>query len=607
MIYIQIHFTTHGIAYFKHILSHYFIHPPTSDDISGRNLNQEDLNKVFDKPNENGFSFDRVYYLFADQHVFDQISSIAQRSREKIYKEDELVKKLGIEIEWKEIIDCNLASLEEEIEWINKSYKPKIKEQLISAIWRNIQHYPILDQLYWFQNISNAGEIYNSKKFTPVNLSTDYGLQDLRDHKQIIEVLNNAIRQIAKENPGEELLVNISLGSYETQVAWFVLAENNVLPDRTRFISSYDDKTFRAERFKHFDIKEVPTKLFNQLVESVTIFEKTKSKKRELANMLIKKHMKMGFSILLLGERGVGKSRLAELNSEGRRFFPQNCAAFDDDTKAESALFGYVKGAFTGAEKETEGLFQTAKGGVLFLDEVHHLSKMVQGKLMQALQTDSDNFFSIIKLGGTKVEKVKCTVIFASNLNLEELKHRLMPDFYDRISQLMIEIPSLRETKEDRVQDWKVIWKQLKFGEERDGQLILTRDKRFEKWLLKQQLFGNFRDLQKIAILYRSYQEFEVELKSLITETYGYNDAYSYVTEEFKKYYIEGGNNPGHNYLDTKSEPNQIMNLVRKNIVDWAERTYGSIPEAYEEFYKISKDTPRAKTLYEWKKLPMSN
>lgn len=601
MIYIQFHFTSHGIAYFKHLLSHFYSHSPAGNKtLDTELLSQEELNTVFDQDTK-GFVFKKVFYLYADQPVFDAISSVRIGAKKNIYNYDEKISSQKLKNMWKKVVDEEFASIREEFDFIEKtkSLAPN-KQQLFDTWWRNMQHYSIEDQLFWFSNYSNAANIYSKTIFKPVNLS-DYGLNDLRNHKQIATALMKWCQEISQKNHGEKFLINISLGSYETQVAWFVLAENNLLPPDTRFISSYDDKTSTDKRFKLFNVREIPVRLFEELTNTVSLFEKTKSLKRELANRLFKQYINRGFSILLLGERGTGKSKLAE-EYRGNNFVSQNCAAFDDDSKAETALFGYEKGAFTDAKERKDGLFQQANGGgILFLDEVHLLSKMVQGKLMKALQTDRDNFFRIRRMGGESDEKIKCRVIFASNLPIAELKMRLLPDFYDRISQLIIEIPSLRETPEDREADWNKIWEQLRFGDASDGEIILKSDRKLADWLKKQPLRGNFRDLQKIAILAYSYDQFDDDLKKIIRETSGYNSRFEYVSKEFGKYYIDSADktNP---YLNMGSEPEEMLNNFRRDIADWAVASFGSIPNAYNEFKKINPKTPKAKTLYLWQK-----
>ena len=117
---------------------------------------------------------------------------------------------------------------------------------------------------------------------------------------------------------------------------------------------------------------------------------------------------------------------------------------------------------------------------------------------MKTLQTDEENRMSIRRLGDTKEIKISCRLIFATNRTIAELKKDLLPDFYDRIVQHVITIPALRETEEDRVDDWKKIWNNLKFK----GNPPVPTDNNLIKWLKSLQLYGNYRDLQKIAIYY---------------------------------------------------------------------------------------------------------
>jgi DNA-binding NtrC family response regulator len=154
--------------------------------------------------------------------------------------------------------------------------------------------------------------------------------------------------------------------------------------------------------------------------------------------------------VLLLGETGTGKEIFAQsihYSSERRKnnFVAINCSAFAKDL-LESEMFGYVAGAFTGATKNKKGLFEEAHKGTLFLDEISELDLSLQSKFLRVLE--SNNF---IKAGDTKPTQVDVRVIAASNRNLEEEigKGNFRADLYYRISVMKIEIPPLRERKED--------------------------------------------------------------------------------------------------------------------------------------------------------------
>jgi DNA-binding NtrC family response regulator len=156
------------------------------------------------------------------------------------------------------------------------------------------------------------------------------------------------------------------------------------------------------------------------------------------------------FNVLILGETGTGKevvARLLHRASERRRntFVKVNCAALPL-TLLESELFGYEKGAFTGAVKFKPGKFELASEGVIFLDEIGDMPLAIQAKLLQVLQSGD-----FTRLGGTRDVKVNAWVIAASNHNLDEdmKKGLFREDLYYRLNIIKIEMPPLRERKED--------------------------------------------------------------------------------------------------------------------------------------------------------------
>jgi two-component system response regulator AtoC len=155
-------------------------------------------------------------------------------------------------------------------------------------------------------------------------------------------------------------------------------------------------------------------------------------------------------TVLIQGESGVGKevvARSIHLNSFRREkpFIKVNCAALPQEL-LESELFGYEKGAFTGAYRQKPGKFELANGGTIFLDEISEMSLSLQGKLLQVLQ---DREFS--RLGGKKDIRVDVRVLIATNKNMEEgVKNgRFREDLYYRLNVVNITIPPLRERREE--------------------------------------------------------------------------------------------------------------------------------------------------------------
>ncbi len=154
--------------------------------------------------------------------------------------------------------------------------------------------------------------------------------------------------------------------------------------------------------------------------------------------------------VLIQGESGTGKELIARAihqNSarKGRPFVTENCAAIPE-TLQESELFGYKRGAFTGADRERKGLFQVADGGTLFLDEVGDMSLAMQKKLLRALQDGE-----IRPVGGTKTIHVDVRVVSASNRFLPSLVARkeFREDLYYRLNGVTLLLPPLRDRADD--------------------------------------------------------------------------------------------------------------------------------------------------------------
>jgi PAS domain S-box-containing protein len=156
-------------------------------------------------------------------------------------------------------------------------------------------------------------------------------------------------------------------------------------------------------------------------------------------------------NILILGESGTGKGLMARFIHKNsirakKPFIPINCAALPESL-LEAELFGYERGAFTGAREQGKvGLFELAHEGVLFLDEIGDLPLTLQAKLLKYLDDHE-----IMRLGGVKARHIDCTVIAATNRDIEEQvkKRRFRGDLFYRLNAFTIHIPALRSRPED--------------------------------------------------------------------------------------------------------------------------------------------------------------
>jgi two-component system response regulator AtoC len=154
--------------------------------------------------------------------------------------------------------------------------------------------------------------------------------------------------------------------------------------------------------------------------------------------------------VLILGPSGVGKEVLARyIHRQSRRapnaFLKVNCAALPNDL-LESELFGYERGAFSGAMQQKPGLFELADGGTILLDEIGEMSVHLQAKLLHVLQ---DGEFT--RLGGRQVVKVDARVMASTNVQLDEAvaAGRFREDLFFRLNVIRVEVPPLRERRED--------------------------------------------------------------------------------------------------------------------------------------------------------------
>jgi two-component system, NtrC family, response regulator AtoC len=195
--------------------------------------------------------------------------------------------------------------------------------------------------------------------------------------------------------------------------------ENQVLKEEIERTTSYDDLIFQSEKMKSIV----------QLLEKVTL---------------------TSASILILGESGVGKTALAKWihkhSPRGQKpFVSINCAAIPESL-LESELFGYKKGAFTGATETRSGKFETADGGTIFLDEIGELSPAVQAKLLHVIEEKS-----FMKLGSNAYRQVDVRIITATNRKIRKMvkEGTFREDLYYRLNLVEVEVPPLRERKED--------------------------------------------------------------------------------------------------------------------------------------------------------------
>jgi len=272
--------------------------------------------------------------------------------------------------------------------------------------------------------IAFLSEMKKNHPFIPVIMITAYG-----NMKSAVDALKRgAFDYLAKPFDPDELLLSIKKA---------LEYENLILENRS----------LRSELSSRFRLVDI--------VEGSKIM-------RDLKNM-IAKAAPTNSTVLIEGESGVGKELVAHsLHYHSQRagfpFVAVNCAAFTE-TLLESELFGYEKGAFTGAQSQKKGKFEVADHGTLYLDEIGDMSLNLQAKVLRVLQ---DQVF--FRVGGTDPVRVNVRIVVATNKNLKDgiKKGVFREDLYYRFNVMNIKVPPLRERKDDIVPLTQHLVKEMK-------------------------------------------------------------------------------------------------------------------------------------------------
>lgn len=291
----------------------------------------------------------------------------------------------------------------------------------------------------------------------------------------------------------------------------------------------------------------------------------TKSKK--IINILkdLKNIAKTDATVLLEGETGVGKEVLScIIQKESKRvknpFVKINCSAFPKDL-IESELFGYAKGAFTGASGKREGKILKANGGTLLLDEISEANLNLQTKILRTIELGE-----IYPLGADEMKVVDVRYIITSNKDLEKEveKKNFREDLYYRISSIKIKIPPLRE----RIEDIPFLFNYyLNYFQEKYKKNCINLEKRFIEKLLKYPFYGNIRELKGIAekIILMGNKK-KINFENIINNNFKKNEIILPLKEAVKNYEREYIKNILNKYNNNKKIVSKILKVSRKTL-----------------------------------------
>ncbi len=270
------------------------------------------------------------------------------------------------------------------------------------------------------------------------------------------------------------------------------------------------------------------------------------------------------FSILITGEKGTGKSFLIKNSLENIVFL--SCSQIENNFK----------------ETLKQKLKKANEKNLIF-DNIENLSIENQKILFECISTKNGGFFEIFEN-----ENISCQLIFISNLSLTQLyNYEFYQPLVDRISQQIIELTPLKKLKfETQKQAYKSVWEQMCFKDKKGQIMDYIENTDILNWLKTLHLAGNFRDLEKIAILNWRFLTFSEDEKKIFEA----KNEFEFVKQQFQK----SDAKPENDFFIYDEDADKIIKNFRKELVAWAKKVYVDVPTILEKL-SVSE-----KTLYNW-------
>lgn len=461
--------------------------------------------------------------------------------------------------------------------WMATNNDPDALESLLANLKKDNE---IAKVLYIYQedlirrNPVARERFEGAKKVFPLT-TIPVSIKNPTAHREIFDLVEGKI--VPRVQDEENLVINLSSGTPAMHAVWLLLFVWGKFPIGTKLVSSQIDRETGEKTCDdvEFPIKTLFTELRRYEKENpdkpfYRIDAKTETRKETYEKIKVYSEFP-NVPILLLGERGIGKSTIVGSHIKpakgGKEVTPLVCGSLNSNL-LESKLFGHKKGAFTGAIKNEDGLLKKADNGILFLDEIQDMPKHVQRMLLQTLQTHKYRI-----LGDTEEQETNMELVCASNLPEKELRQKLDPDFYDRIAVFKVTLPPLRECREDILTDWHEVWERKRpEGSKQEAPM----DPALKKFLMTSSLPGNFRTLEKLAYHILAWQN-----KKTIKE----------ILEEMPPEEDDTDNNPDGVSFDESIEMSWkgAVNNFQHQLAEYACKKYGSQKEAADKL----KCTPR--------------
>lgn len=356
------------------------------------------------------------------------------------------------------------------------------------------------------------GDIETVSPATQVS-SNPINFRDPWDFSEVYTSLRDFARNYAFDPDAEDYLVNITTGTHVAQICWFLLTEARIIPARLLQLSPPRDREpgqdfAGTHRIIDLDLSrydEIAKRFASERDDARSFLKSGISTRNAAFNRMIDEieHVVIRSTapVLLTGPTGAGKSQLAkrifELKKAQRKvsgpFIEVNCATLRGD-QAMSALFGHIKGAFTGSAGERAGLLKSADKGVLFLDEIGELGLDEQAMCLRAIEEKR-----FLPVGADRETSADFQLLAGTNRDLREdvRKGRFREDLFARLNLWTFQLPALRERREDIEPNLDF---ELRRFLEREGQNVTFNKEARQRYLAfatgpEAAWSANFRDL----------------------------------------------------------------------------------------------------------------
>lgn len=338
------------------------------------------------------------------------------------------------------------------------------------------------------------------------------------DHAAIRSFAEHALRRVRVENPDAEIIIHLSPGTPAMHAVWLALGTTGFIEGPVELIQTADARGRAAGQAAVQTVRfDLDTWLRRYRAASPQkagaeddghVWDPAQAKSPALREALSKLEQwaPLRVPVLLVGERGTGKTTLANFlramspfqHAKGSTWPTVVCGQFRVNPQlARSELFGHVRGAFTGATKDREGLLEQADNDTVFFDEIADIDHDTQRLLMAAIEGRGFQ-----RLGDAKVRRSNFRLVCATNRSLADLRGELLDsDFLDRIAVFVLSVPPLRQCSEDLPGAWRRVLAGAtrSAGVSPDGWEAFTDHPTLMAAFTSHPLPGNFRDLQRAA------------------------------------------------------------------------------------------------------------